>query len=68
MVEVSSSLEAHEGNQLMLLPADFSEPHGVMTRARNALLMGKYVGVKFDCSDEVVVNHIAAQIRARMPP
>lgn len=66
--EGSSSLEAHEGNQRMLLPAEFSEPHGVMTRAMSALLMGKRLGMSYDCTDATALNQIAAQIQARKPP
>lgn len=60
VVEALTSLEEHEGNQLMLLPTKFSEPHGVMTMARSALLTGNYKGMWYDCADEIALNQIMA--------
>lgn len=39
LVEGSGSLDANEGNQLMVLPMEFSEPFGVVTRARNVIFL-----------------------------
>lgn len=46
----------------------FLEPHGVVTRARSALLMEKYLGMRYDCIDEIALNQIVSQIQALRPP
>ncbi|XP_057446145.1 uncharacterized protein LOC130738224 [Lotus japonicus] len=53
------------GRELMVLPVELSEPYGIMTRARSVVLMGKRLGMVFDCSDDVATYQIAAQINAR---
>lgn len=53
------------GKELMVLPAERSEPYDILTRARSAVLMGKRLGMTFDCTDGVAEYQIAAQIRAR---
>lgn len=62
-----SSLQAKVSPErhLMLLPTELSKPRGVMTRVRSALLMGKRLSLVYNCSNEVALNHIAAQIYAR---
>lgn len=52
-------------NQLMVLPIEFQQPQGIMTRAKSAMLMGKRLGMIYDCSDEEVMKGIASQIAAR---
>lgn len=39
-------------NQLIVLPHEFQEPHGILTRARSAILMGKRLGMEYDCTDD----------------
>lgn len=53
------------GRELMLFSSEFFEPRGVLTRARSALLMGHRLGLVHDCTDDVALNQIAAQILAR---
>ncbi|XP_057446810.1 uncharacterized protein LOC130738713 [Lotus japonicus] len=43
------------GKELMVLPKEFSEPYGVLTRARSKLLMGKRCGMKYDCTDDTAL-------------
>lgn len=66
---ISSSSQAEVssiGRELMLLPVEFSEPRGVLTRAMSALFMGKRLGLEYSCSDVVALNQLAAQISARI--
>lgn len=53
------------GKELMVLPAELSEPYGVLTRARSAILIGKRLGMTYDCTDGVAQFQIAAQINSR---
>lgn len=55
----------NEDNQLMVLPVEYQQPQGVMTRAKSAMLMGKRLGMIYDSSDEEAVRGIASQIAAR---
>lgn len=34
-----------------------------MNRARRSLLMGKYLGVVYSCSDDIALSQIVAQIK-----
>lgn len=53
--EDSDLLEANKENQLMVLPTEFSEPFGVMSKARSDLLMGNYLGMRYDFTDETLL-------------
>lgn len=50
------------GRELMVLPMKLSDPYGIMTRAQSAILMGKRLGMAYDCTDDVAINQIDAQI------
>lgn len=63
--ETSTSLLPSVNNQLMVLPTEFQNPQGVLTRERSAMLMGKRLGLVFECSDEEATRGIASQIAAR---
>lgn len=51
--------------ELMVLSEEFSNPYGVMTRARSAIQLGKRLGLRFACPDVVAEGEVAAQILAR---
>lgn len=53
------------GKELMVLPTEMSEPYGVLTRARSAVLMGKRLGLRYDCPDDIPLFQIANEIKAR---
>ena len=50
----------------MVLPMEYSEPYSVLTRVRSALLMGKHLGLKYDCTNGDALYQIAAHINARI--
>lgn len=48
-----------------MVPTEFSQLSGVMTRARSALLMAKYMGFTYDYIDHTALNRIIAEIYTR---
>lgn len=53
-------------NQLVVFePQRPMRPPSAMTRARAARILGKQLGLSYDCSDEEALQGIVAQIRAR---
>lgn len=56
IAEESGLLEANKGNQLLVLPAELSEPFGFLTRAKITLLMDIQMGMVYDCLDETAQN------------
>lgn len=58
--EVPNNACGSEGREVMLLSDELSEPWVVQTWARSALLMGKLLGMVYNCSDALAHNQIAA--------
>ncbi|XP_057439789.1 uncharacterized protein LOC130731494 [Lotus japonicus] len=57
--------EVSTGKELMVLSKELSNPYSVMTHARSAILMGKRLGMTYDCPDFIAEGEIATQILAR---
>lgn len=49
----------------MVLLTELLETYGFLTQARSTILMGKHLGMTYDCSDDVSQFQIAAQIMER---